>query len=192
MSIHMRNLIHTPRAQQLRLVLSRVFALIAVTPLAMPAQVTPGSILGTVYDATGGVLPNSTVTATNLNTGITRKALSNGSGDYVLPYLQPGSHKLAAASAGFNGSGIQLEVAFGHAANFDFHLKPAGVSQSIEVDGAGAATALETNSHRVGAVVPGQSIENPNGRTVFQTLQSSTNVSRFRRATKRLLPFSSI
>lgn len=49
----------------------------------MQAQVTTGSIFGTIYDSEDVVLPHATVTATNVNTGTTHQAQSGNSGDYV-------------------------------------------------------------------------------------------------------------
>src|SRR5687767_9099598 len=48
------------------------------------AQVTTGTILGTVKDQTGAVLPGATVTATNVETGISRSATTGGRGEYRL------------------------------------------------------------------------------------------------------------
>jgi Carboxypeptidase regulatory-like domain len=157
--------------------------LVAV-PIATWAQVTTGSILGTVYDVTGAALSNATITATNLANGVTRQGQSNSSGYYTLPSLPPGNYKVVATAPSFKAAGTELQVALGQAANFEFHLSPGSIDQSIQVDASSSALALETSSHEVGTVMPSQKIENlpANGRTVFQTLQSATNVSPFQNA----------
>jgi len=49
-----------------------------------------GSILGSVLDASGQVVPGATLTITNEQTGEIRTGVSNGTGDYTFPALQPG------------------------------------------------------------------------------------------------------
>ncbi len=46
------------------------------------AQSTTGSIVGTISDSTGSVIPNSTITLTNNATGDRRTATASDSGDY--------------------------------------------------------------------------------------------------------------
>src|ERR1700723_3577863 len=70
-----------------------VFPLVAIAH----GQSTTGSIFGTVTDQSGGVLASSTVTATDLKTGIVRTVQTNASGNYVFPSLPPGDYAISAA-----------------------------------------------------------------------------------------------
>ena len=77
------------------------------------AQATTGTISGTVKDASHAVLPGATVTATNLETQITRTTVSEGDGRYTLPTLSLGTYDVRAELAGFSEivrSGIVLTV----------------------------------------------------------------------------------
>src|ERR1051325_4518296 len=65
------------------------------------AQVTTGSVLGTVKDQSGAVLPGATVTATNTETGISRSGVSSSRGEYRLPSLGLGNYEVQATMAGF-------------------------------------------------------------------------------------------
>ena len=51
------------------------------------AQNTTGTILGTVRDASGAVIPGAKVTVTNENTNIPASLLTSSSGDFVVPNL---------------------------------------------------------------------------------------------------------
>ena len=80
---------------------SLVLALVLGAPAALPAQVTSGSINGTVKDATGGVLPNATVTVANPSTGVTRTVTASDTGDFVVPNLPPGTYTIRVEAEGF-------------------------------------------------------------------------------------------
>ena len=68
-------------------------------PLA--AQQASGKITGVVTDASGAVIPGVAVTATNTQTGDTRRAESNASGVYVVSPLPVGDYKIEARKEGF-------------------------------------------------------------------------------------------
>jgi hypothetical protein len=64
-------------------------------------QVLYGSIVGTVKDATGGVLPGATVTITHKETKATREAVTDAAGAYRFPTLQPGTYTVVVTMSGF-------------------------------------------------------------------------------------------
>ena len=72
-----------------------VFTLLAaaswMTP-AIRAQVTSGTIFGTVQDPTGAMIPNATITASERSKGITRTGTSSSTGTFSLPNLPPGTY----------------------------------------------------------------------------------------------------
>jgi hypothetical protein len=71
--------------------------------LAQPAygQVLYGSILGTVEDQSGAVVPNAAITITNNATGLARETQTDESGRYALNNVLDGSYNLTATAAGF-------------------------------------------------------------------------------------------
>src|SRR5438105_15664640 len=88
------------------------FLIIVLSYSAVWAQVT-AQISGTVRDQSGAVLPGVEVTATNTGTGISRNAVTNETGGYVLPNLPIGPYRLEAALPGFRTfvqTGIVLQV----------------------------------------------------------------------------------
>src|ERR1700693_3878395 len=68
-----------------------MLALLTVFALANPrltsAQAVYGSVFGTVTDSTGAVVPNATVTVTDVAKGTSQTALSNESGQYRVQHL---------------------------------------------------------------------------------------------------------
>src|SRR5690242_1862317 len=66
------------------------------------AQVVTGALVGTIRDSTGAVVPNSTVTVKNQETGVSLELKTNGAGEYVAPYLKPGVYSVAARAEGFH------------------------------------------------------------------------------------------
>src|SRR2546425_609427 len=84
--------------------------------LAMPAwaQGTDASLSGTVTDSTGALFLGARVAAENVATGVVLNTISNNSGVYVFPALQPGTYRIIAEHAGFQKmiyNDIALEVA---------------------------------------------------------------------------------
>ena len=75
-----------------RLVFALVVMLLALPGFAMPAraQLTGGSVLGSIADAQGGILPGVSVTARNADTGFTRTTVTEADGQYQILGLPPG------------------------------------------------------------------------------------------------------
>ena len=73
-------------------------ATLIVKPLK--AQVLYGSILGTVTDPNGAVLPAAHITVVNPKTGLKREADSDSAGLYAIPNLPEGTYDLTASAKG--------------------------------------------------------------------------------------------
>src|SRR5689334_15489933 len=59
------------------------------------------SLFGTITDAQAAVVPGARVTVTNTATGLSRNALTDGSGGFVFPLLPVGSYNLSVEHTGF-------------------------------------------------------------------------------------------
>jgi len=75
--------------------------LIGLSAQSANAQVLYGSVVGTVTDQTGAVVPNATVTLTNVNTGQTREATTDDAGYYSIPNAIEGTYELSVKKEGF-------------------------------------------------------------------------------------------
>jgi hypothetical protein len=114
-----------------------VAALVAglVTTTAL-AQTTTGTILGSVKDAQGGVVPGATVTATNLGTQYSRSVVTDSAGEYALRLLPVGNYMIVVTIPGFKNftqTGILLEV--GRNARVDATIELGAVSETVSVVG---------------------------------------------------------
>ena len=116
------------------------------------AQTVGGTLLGTVVDNSGAVLPGATVTATNTATGVARTAISDGQGRYSIADLPPGAYNVNSSLSGFQTvlrRGIRLVV--GNPSVVDFTLGISGVAETVTVSG--AAPVVDTVSTALGTVV---------------------------------------
>src|SRR5688500_2269137 len=98
------------------------------------AQVSTGSILGAVTDASGAAVPGALVTATNIDTQFSRSAATDAAGQYALPLMPIGNYKVDVVLDGFKNfsqTGIVLEV--GRNARIDARLEPGNVSEVVSV-----------------------------------------------------------
>jgi len=71
------------------------------------AQATSGDVTGTVFDATGAIIPNATVVANNDATGVKTAVESNVGGVYRFTNLPAGRYTLLASANGFSSSTLK-------------------------------------------------------------------------------------
>src|ERR1035441_8689495 len=77
------------------------------------AQTTSGTIVGTVTDASGGVIPSTPVTLINTGTTTKTESVTDASGYYQFVNVQPGSYKISITKQGFkqlSSAAFKLEV----------------------------------------------------------------------------------
>jgi Carboxypeptidase regulatory-like domain len=70
-----------------------VLAVCAISTAAV-AQVTSGTIFGSVTDVSGAVVPNATVTVRSAEIGVTRTTTSSAEGGFVVPNLPPATYTI--------------------------------------------------------------------------------------------------
>ena len=116
------------------------------------AQSFSGSILGTVKDTSGAVVPAAEVVLTNTANNARIEAASDAAGNYTAPLLPPGSYRLEATAAGFKKfvrDGVTVQVQ--QQARVDIVLTVGEVTESVMVTA--DAPLVETNTSSVGKVV---------------------------------------
>jgi len=118
------------------------------------AQSSNATLGGTVADASGALIPGVSVTATNTGTGIGTTVISNESGTYQFPPLQPGTYKVSAELSGFQPQTYnQVILGISQQVRLNFTLQVGAQAQAVEVSVA-ADTLLATTSASVGVVLP--------------------------------------
>ena len=140
-----------------------VFALIATLFVsifaAMPAsaQVLYGSIVGTVEDPTGAVVPGATVTLSNPATGLTREAKADDQGRYTIPNILPGSYEVKVASQGFRTSTrTGVDISINTVTRVDMKLEVGQMTEQVTVSA--SAVALQTDKSDVRTELASQAI----------------------------------
>ena len=125
----------------------------------LEAQVTSTTVLGTVTDRTGAMVPNAMVVITNTGTGQTRSTASNSEGQYRVEFLPIGTYDLEISAQGFKKfgqNGIVLEV--NRVARVDAALDVGSASESIEVNS--DAPLVNTDNATIGRTVENVEITN--------------------------------
>jgi len=110
--------------------------LLAAVLLAVSSfgQVTDGNLVGTVYDASGKVIPNATVGAKNTATGVLAETKSDPSGAYRFNNLPVGTYSVTVSSTGFASTQIKdLSVELNKTATANVTLSISSAAESIEV-----------------------------------------------------------
>lgn len=134
-------------------------ALALVSTISISAQTVRGRIEGVVRDAQGGIIPNAAVSATNIGTGGTFRAVSSGEGTFVILEVQPGTYRLTAEATGFKKfitEGIVVQVAT--VSNVNVTLEAGQVSETITVNASEAQEVVNSANPEVGDVVDRQRI----------------------------------
>ena len=144
----------------------------------LSAQVTGGTILGTVTDPSAAAVPNVEVSITNTATGVVKAVTTNDSGFFSEPNLLPGPYQVTAKATGFSTvvvNGITLTV--GAEQTVNIALKVGETSQQVEVSA--AAMSVELASSTISEVVSGPTVrELPlNGRSWTDLAQLQPGVN---------------
>src|SRR5262249_51764518 len=123
-------------------------AAIVSTPHRLSAQaVAFAQIHGAVTDATGGVVPNARIKATQTDTGQMRTTVSSSDGAYALPNLAVGPYSIEITADGFKTyiqSGVILQV--GNNIQINVALEVGAVSQELRVTANAAMVEMQDTS----------------------------------------------
>lgn len=120
--------------------------------LCLPLAAQQARVDGRILDPGGALIPNATVVAQNEETGVRTQAVSNESGIYVLPFLQPGRYTLTASQPGFKRytrPGLVLQTA--DVITLDLLLEIGDMAESVTVSA--EAPLLESASSTVSQMI---------------------------------------
>jgi hypothetical protein len=134
------------------------------------AQVATGSIVGTVHDASGQVVPGAQVTIRNVNRNTTTSLVTDENGTYAALFLVPGTYEVHVELQGFKAwvqTGLVLQV--NDRLRIDAALEIGAVEETTTVSA--SAPVVRTDTSEVGTVIEEKAVkELPlNGRN-FATL----------------------
>ncbi|MBL8209671.1 MAG: carboxypeptidase regulatory-like domain-containing protein [Bryobacterales bacterium] len=109
----------------------------------LQGQTGTGTVTGTVTDPSAAVLPQTKITLTNENTGVTLSSVSNAAGIYYFASVQAGPYRLTAEAAGFRRWTGTLTLQVGQTATIDPKMAVGAVETAVEVTDAAPVITVE-------------------------------------------------
>ena len=129
-----------------------------IAPMTASAQSVSGTILGTVTDASGSVVPSAKVTVVNEGTGLTRTVQADSKGEFTVPSLPTGRYTVIAELAGFKTLTLSnVELGVDQRARMDLKLDVGAMTESVSVEA--TSPLLQTSSSELGTTVTTAQIE---------------------------------
>lgn len=132
------------------------FLILFFSPSAR-AQAVFGSIVGTVSDPTGAVIPNAKIVVTDVAKGISQTVTSNASGDFEVTRLIPDAYTVRAEAQGFSpAESPNVSILANQTQQVNLRLTPGAAAQTVTVTG--AAPPLKTDSADVSQTLNTQQV----------------------------------
>lgn len=138
---------------------------------------TAGTISGHVSDSTGAVIPDATVTLTNVGTNTSRTTVTTGTGDYTFPSVPPANYTIQVAHAGFKTASGSVQLQVQQSLRQDYTLQVGDVTQTVEVQSTGSL--LQAENPSLGTVIQNQAITQMplNGANYLSLVALSANTN---------------
>ena len=126
-----------------------------VTAPAMLAQTGgDGAIEGSVLDSSGAAVPNASVTATNVGTGVQTTRPTSSGGLYDITPLTPGTYTIMVKAAGFESYKQEnVDITAMHVSGLNITLKVGAQTEQVTVTD--APPSLETTNATLGSTIQG-------------------------------------
>jgi outer membrane receptor protein involved in Fe transport len=141
------------------LVLAVELAFLSLGPSAL-AQTSNGTIVGTVTDKSGAVVPNAKIKGVSKDLGVERSAVADSVGSYRLENLPPGLYTVTVEAQGFSTLQMGNVLVKGSTeVTANAVLEVGSISSSVVVE-ASAGQELQTQSGSLGSVVSNTAVEN--------------------------------
>ncbi len=158
----------------------KYLAILVVLLVGLPflAYGQEATIVGTVTDPAGAVVPNVTITITNVGTARVHVFQTNDAGQYVAPSLPIGQYNVKAEAAGFKveeSQGVVLNV--NDRDRVDFQMKVGTKSETVSVEA--NAIQVQADSSEQSSLVSGTQISQlaTNGRSIYTYVTLTTGAS---------------
>src|SRR3984957_10289770 len=151
----------------------QVFLLMTFVPAAR-AQAVYGSIFGTVTDNSGAVVPNATITVTDVAKGTTITAQTSGDGQYRVQHLIPDTYRVDAEASGFTKVSANNVVVYADTSpKVDLSLQVGAAATTVTVTD--AAPLLQTDRADVSTILNARAVSDlPNLQRNFTEFELLT------------------
>lgn len=137
-----------------------IFALLTVANFAQ--TIDTATVRGRVSDPNNAVIVGANVVVVNESTGLSRSAVTDGGGNFIIANLPlTGKYKITASSKGFKEqTRNDFELRAGGAASFDFNLSVGDIGDTIEVTIPGTTEGIQSDSAELSTRLDLQKIDN--------------------------------
>src|SRR5882724_1375736 len=136
----------------------RVVTLLAIVSSLLSAQTTgTATLVGTITDSSGAVMPGAQVKVLNTATSFLSETVTNSEGSYYVPYLSPGTYRVTIEAAGFKmhvRDGLLLRT--NESPRIDVQLEVGSIADSVKVNA--SAPLLETETSATGQIMEGETV----------------------------------
>ncbi len=139
---------------------SSLLLVILAMSISSVAQRNAGSIVGTVKDQTGALVPDAKVVITNNANGFTREVTSNEVGEFAVPNLEPGNYSVKVEATGFKSvllASVTVETNARVPINVQF-TDVAGVGDNVVNVTADSAPLVESETSVRGDIITGREV----------------------------------
>src|SRR5580704_11934788 len=170
-----KNIVFALKPFRLRFLFVLLVALIGFSASTFAQQTT---IVGTVTDPSGAVVPNVAVVITNTDTGQSRTYPTNDAGQYVAPDLQIGHYDVKASAAGFKAAEQKsIVLTVGDRIRVDFQMQMGAAQETVTVEA--NAVHVQSDSGEVSNLITDQQMSQiaVNGRSIYQLAQLTPGAS---------------
>ncbi|MBI2687215.1 MAG: TonB-dependent receptor [Acidobacteria bacterium] len=107
--------------------------LVLLSAAAWP-QASNGTLVGTLTDASGAVVPNAKVTAVEINTNLSRSTATNESGNYIFANLPQGRYNVSMEQSGFRKATREnVDVTINSTVRVDAQLQPGQITEQVTI-----------------------------------------------------------
>jgi len=128
-------------------IVSCMFILLAVCVNSAFAQSTFGSVLGSMKDASGSVIPNATVKIINVDENTSRTVTTNANGDYEAVNMKPGRYRIEVSASGFQPfTTSEVTLVARQTLRVDATLGAGRVTEQVNVTANAGAITTETQT----------------------------------------------
>ena len=135
-----------------------LFSICLLSGTILEAQGSAGQIEGTVRDEQAGVLPGTSLTLRNQDTGISRTLTTESDGRFIFPALAPGRYTLRAELSGFGVHEISdMTITIGLNLREDIVLKVQALAETVTIRG--ESPVVDTTKAEISGTVTQQQIE---------------------------------
>ena len=160
------------------LALVAVIFLVGFSILPVVAQLTEGTIVGTVTDVSGAAVSGAKVTVKNVGTAVSIETLTDNLGYYRAPHLSPGTYEIRVEKSGFKTVLVkEVEVSVNAITRTDASLQVGSVTESVTVTT--AAPLIQLDEARLASTITTREVDNLplNGRQVYQLVSLQPGVT---------------